>query len=224
VAIRDEQTSSLELVKDARYHHAAVLRDPRAKHLAPAVKTCQVGLKGRFDARLEAEGVQIEKFALFIFTDLELDAYIRKVELEVLAAVDKIREDARYEAVLPDGLTGIVSLRGADEARAVGLLNKELARHFPDIATRHAATLTALAEATTLAEEEWKQAEVDAGQAMTHETIARRELVQQLQKNEGALMILYPGQKRRVRSYFRTLARKASDDGGGGEGGGVGGT
>jgi hypothetical protein len=35
-------------------------------------------------------------------------------------------------------------------------------------------------------------------------------LIQQMQKNEGALLTVYPGQRRRVRSYFRPAHRRGA--------------
>jgi len=83
-----------------------------------------------------------------------------------------------------------------------------LARHFPDIAARHKATLLVEADATTAAEKVWKQAEADAEAAKEAEYLARRDLVRKLQKNEGTLQALFPGDKRRVRSYFRPQRRR----------------
>lgn len=38
MSIRDERTSTQELLRDARYHIAAVTADPRAQHLADPAK------------------------------------------------------------------------------------------------------------------------------------------------------------------------------------------
>jgi hypothetical protein len=53
------------------------------------------------------------------------------------------------------------------------------------------------------AERAWKQSETDAAQAMGEELAARTDVVRQMQKNEGALLHLFPGKHARVRSYFR---------------------
>lgn len=228
MAIRSSDTSSSELLRDSRYHRSAVASDPETHEMAEPLRPLEGELKVKRDVREEKEGIRMERLARLNRFDYLLDTVLGRVEFDVYGACDRNREDPRYRAVLPKGMAPIIALRGADEAIAVRAMLKVLGTHFPEIAKRHKKDLESLSESCEQAEKEWKQAEVDAAQALGAELVARRELVRQLQKNEGALMSLFPGDKRRVRSYFRQVKKggkggKGGDNGGsGGEGGGEG--
>jgi hypothetical protein len=90
--------------------------------------------------------------------------------------------------------------------------------YFPKVAEAHAAELEQLTQAAIDAEALWKQSETASARVFADEVIARTGLVRQMQKNEGALTALYPGQRARVRSYFRPTRRRGAvePDGGGG--------
>ena len=208
MGIRNESTSTTELLRDTRYHRAALTEDPQTKDMTAPVKDCETHLRKKYDTHESAEDVRVEKLALFNRTDYVLGVHIRMCELEVLAQVGNNREDQRYTAVFTRaGAASIIDRRGADAAIAVKTMTGNLSQHFPDNATRHNTTLLAEAAATAAAENAWKQAEADAATAKEAEYLARRDLVRQLQKNEGTLQALFPGDKRRVRSYFRPQRR-----------------
>ena len=213
MAIRDESSSTTELLRDSRYHRAALTSDPQTVDLAAPVKKVAALLKSRRDEHDEAEDLRAEHLAILIRTDLELDEKLRVVELETLAAVGKNRQDPRYQATFSRGLSYVIALRGTDEALEVRAIHKALAGHLPELAKRHGKALEALAANTEVAEAKWRQSVIEAGAAAVAEQLARGELVLQLRKNEGALLSIYPGDKRRVRSFFRTVRR-----GGGGGG------
>jgi len=56
----------------------------------------------------------------------------------------------------------------------------------------------------------WLDAERSIAAANAEERIARVELIRQLQKNEGALAEIFPGQRRRARSFFRPTRRRGA--------------
>ncbi|MSP63285.1 MAG: hypothetical protein EXR72_23670 [Myxococcales bacterium] len=198
MAIRDGTSSTTELLRDSRYHRAALTSDPKTVDLAAAVQKAATALKTRRDEHDEREDVRAEFLAVLVRTDFELDEKLRVVELETQAAVGKNREDPRYVATFHRGLSYVIALRGEDVALEVGAINKALMAHLPEIAKRHGKALDALAASTEAAETKWKQSAIDAGTAGVAEQLARGELVRQLQKNEGALISIYPGEKRRV--------------------------
>jgi hypothetical protein len=186
------------------------------EHLVAAIKHQESELRLKRDATEAREDERLEKLAILDRTDVELDDLVRLVELEVQIVVGKDRSDPRYQRCFPDGLSAMVALRGEDEARAVHGLVQALAKDAPEAHKRHEKKLEALARATASAETAWKQAELDAAIAFTAEVVARRELVRQLQKNEGALQTLFPGQKRLVRTFFRQTRRGSGGDSDGG--------
>jgi hypothetical protein len=69
-----------------------------------------------------------------------------------------------------------------------------------------------------VARQAWRQVESEEAAALTVEVLARRELVRQLQKNEGALLTIFPGKKRLVRTFFRPTRKKKGGGDDGGEG------
>lgn len=217
MAIRDESTGTNELLRDSRYHRAALLSDPETHDLAAPLKKLEAGLRKARDHHEELEGERVEKYAVLVRVDWQLDDRLRNCELEVFGACNRNRDDPRYKEVFGKGVAAIVALRGADENRAVTALFKPLEARFPEVAKRHKKELQTLAVNGEKAETAWRQAETDADAGMTAEFAARRELVRQMQKNEGALVTLFPGDKSRVRSYFRPLKRGSG--GGGSESG-----
>lgn len=198
------------------YHRAALKADPQAMHLADAVQSGETALKQRRQTSEDREDVRVEGFALLMRADFELDDRCRAAELDAFSQVHKNRSAPEYRAAFPHGLSALIALRGEEQERAVRTLCAKLRERMPVLADRHEAELVRLAAAGTEAERAWKQAETDAAAAFAEEQIARSELVRQLHKSEGALRTLYPGQPRRVRSFFRPTRRRgaASDDGG----------
>ncbi|MBI3723837.1 hypothetical protein HY251_07790 [bacterium] len=224
MAIRGEETSTGEILRDARFHAAALEQNPKTKGLAGSVKEGRGALKKARDVSEDKEDARTDALAVLLRTDFELDEKVRTVELEALGAVSRNRDDPRYKEVFTKGLTALVAMRGEDEAREVRALSKKLGKHFPKLAELHAAALEKLADETEHAEKKWKDAELAAAMAFGEEVLARTALVRQLQKNEGALLVEFPGQKRRVRSFFRpTRRRGAAADDGKPEGGATGG-
>jgi hypothetical protein len=215
MSIRDESTSSNEILRDARFHRAALHSDSEAKHLVDAVAKSMDALKKRRNASEDAEEQRIDALAALLRVDFDLDEQIRGLELEVLGAVSKNRADAGYKAIFPRGLSSLVGLRGEDEAREVRAMLPKLKEHFPKLAKAREADLEKLAASSIAAEKAWKDAETQAAHVFADEVIARTELVRQLQKNEGALVALYPGQKGKVRSYFRPTRRRGAATPGG---------
>ena len=206
-SIRNEKTSTEELLRDARYHYAALLSDPETAPLADAVKKRADALRKVAAATLDAEETRIEKLALRDRSEFEHDSKHRELELEVLLAVRKARELPAYRRVYPQGLSALIAESGEAQERATAAAMKGLATEHPALHKRYAKTLTELAAAAAKAEKDWLQAESDAAQAFSGEQLARIDLVRQLQKNEGALTAQFPGERGRVRSYFRNRKR-----------------
>lgn len=207
MANRDEHTGTAELLRDSRYHRAALAADPKTKGFAEAVRLAEDELRKQRAHRDEAEEDRAEKLALLIRTEFELDARIERCEGDVLASVSQDRGSAAYKAAFPEGLAGLLAHRGEDEVRAVRTLAKALGDQLVGAAKAHEDDLTKLADTLQVADKTWRQAEIDAGLARSAESVARINLVRQLRKNEAALLTLFPGQRRRVRSFFRADTR-----------------
>ena len=217
MAIRDESTGTAEHLKDSRFHGASLLSDPETHEMAPLMKPLEAKLRKARDTREDREGDQVEAFAILIRCDWVIDNAHKFVELEVFAACNRKRTDERYRAVYPKGLAALIALRGEDEKRATDTMLHALEAHFPAIHKKHAKELVAFAAAAEKAETEWTNASDAADAALLAEFAARRALIRQLQKNEGALLTLFPGDKTRVRSYFRPVKRGAAANDGSGE-------
>jgi hypothetical protein len=207
MAIRDERSGTDEILRDARFHRAALQGDPATEHLVErtaaaieAMRTARAATDAREDARLDA-------LAALVRADFELDDRCRTVELDVMAVVSKDRKSPVYRACFPRGLSDLVAGRGSAQAASVRTLVEALRSRVPDVAGRRADDLERLAAAAVAAETAWVEAERQSAATFAQERIARLELVRQLQKNEGALAEVYPGQRRRVRSFLRPTRR-----------------
>lgn len=210
MAIRDEESGSTELKRDARFHNAALTADKRTEHLAGPVQTVIVELTKGALATENADEARLIALAKLTRADFELDELLRELELDLLKAVAKNRKDPLYRAVLPEGLSAVVALRGSEQSDAIDGVVKALDKRAPDLAKRYSKDLTRLAKVAVDAEAAWKKAESNASAVFGEEVLARLDLVRQLQKNEGALMTLFPGQRRRVRSFFRPTRRRGA--------------
>lgn len=206
-SIRNEKTSTEELLRDARYHYAALLSDPDTAPLADAVKKRADALRKVTAATLDAEEMRVEKQALRDRSEYLHDGKHRELELEVLLAVKKARDLPAYRRVYPLGLSALIAESGEAQERATVAALKGLSTEHPALHKRYGKVLTDLAAAAAAAEREWLQAESDAAQAFSGEQLARIDLVRQMQKNEGALTAQFPGERARVRSYFRNRKR-----------------
>jgi len=212
MAIRTESTSTGELLLDARYHVAALLSDPQAEGLAAPVKAAVTTLRKARNESEEKQGERIEKQAIYDRADLMVDNHVRRVDRELLTVFDGRRDHEDYRQVFPRGASAIIGLRGTEESVAIDAMLKALAAVQPELFKRHDAQLKKLAKAAVEAESELLKAESAADIAFTSELAGRRALVRQLQKNEGALLALYPGERSTVRSYFRAVKRRAAED------------
>lgn len=208
--IRDEKTGTNELLRDGRYHYAALLADPETAHLAPAVKKRLDGLTQAKAATSAAELSRLESQALLDRAEYLHDRGQSTVELLVYGAVQKNRRAAAYHELYPHGLSALVALSGEEQERAVGGLLTKLAVHHPEVHKQHGKTLAKLAADATAAEKAQKTAATAEAQTFLDETSARAELYRQLRKNEGALIALFPEDLSRVRLYYRKTSRRAA--------------
>lgn len=219
MAMPRDHHSSERILRDSGFHRAALLADAQAKHLAASISAERNKLKDARDATEAAQEKSTEDLALLLRTDFELDDLVRTVNLELLVAVGKDRQNATYRAAFPNGLSALVGLRGEAQAREVKRLIGVLKEGAPELAESRAAALDKLADESIAAETTWRDTVTRGAQAFALEQIARTELIEQMQKNEGALTVLYPGQRRRVRSFFRPAHRRgAAPETGGPEG------
>ena len=216
MAIRSAETGTEEILRDARYHIAGLRVDAKTADLAAAASTLADALKKKRDASETREEERLGALAALQRSDFELDDALRMIEVESLVEVRKDRADSRYKAVWPKGLSAMVALRGEEEAREVRAMLGTLEAKMPRIAKHYAAETDKLCAITVKAEAAWRQAETDGSSAFGEEVLARADLIRQLQKNEGALLVMFPGQRRRVRSFFRPTHRRgaAADSGG----------
>jgi hypothetical protein len=210
MALPSEAEATNGILADARFHRAAVKAGADTRHLAERVENAETTLKARRNETESKEEVRLEKLAVLLRSDFELDERCRLVELDVLKAAGKDRKATLYRAAFKNGFSSLIASRGDEQAREVESLATVLREQAAAIAAEHETELLRLAGATRTAEGEWKQAEVDAATAFGQERIARAELIRQLQKNEGALAELFPGKRRKVRSYFRPTRRRGA--------------
>jgi len=206
--IRDERTGTDELLRDGRFHYAALLADPEAAHLAAAVKK-KLDALGQAQAATQAAELQrLEKQALAVRAEYLHDRKHSSVELLVLGAVARNRRAPAYQDVYPHGLSMLIALSGEDQERAVtGMLDK-LATHHPELHRKYGKELQKLAADATAAEKGLKDAQVQEDRAFLAEQSARSELSQQLRRNSGALISLFPEDPSLIRLYFRKLSKK----------------
>ncbi len=209
--ILSEERSTQEIVRDARYHHAALLADPDTQHLAPAVKQ-------RIDALLKAQAqsdaadsLRQEKQALRNRAEYVHDDAQRACELEIFAQVRKERSLPAYSNVYRLGFSGLIALTGAEQEREVVKMCESLATEHPELAKKYSKNLLKLAAEATAAEKTLLQADTDATHAFSAEVRGRVALNEQLRRNEGALISLFPTDKARVRLYYRTRRRTKKD-------------
>ena len=209
--ILSEERSTQEIVRDARYHHAALLADPDTQHLAPAVKQ-------RIDALLKAQAqsdaadaLRQEKQALRNRAEYVHDDAQRACELEIFALVRKDRSLPAYSNVYRIGFSGLIALAGAEQEREVVKMCESRASEHPELAKKYSKNLLKLAAEATAAEKALLQADTDATHAFAGEVRGRVALNEQLRRNEGALISLFPTDKARVRLYYRTRRRSKKD-------------
>lgn len=210
MAIPRETYSTARILDDSRFHAAALAGDAQAEHLVEGIASEEKALKTASADTQAKEGERMARLALLTRVDFELDDLVRVAELEVQVLTGKDRKDPIYRAAFPNGLSASVGLRGEAQAREVKRLVGALEEQAKAIADKHGATLEKLADDSIDAEKNWREAETAAAQAFALERIARTQLIQQMQKNEGALMVIYPGQRRRVRSFFRPAHRRSA--------------
>ncbi|MBI3181318.1 MAG: hypothetical protein HYZ28_04170 [Myxococcales bacterium] len=176
MAIRSaEGTSTAELRRDARYHVAALLSDSSTESLAADIKRKGAGPKERSAAADGGGGFPGGG-----------------AEPRGTAVSGRLPKGAGGAGGAPRGRGG-----------AGGALSKRLDRHFPAIAKRHRKELARLATRVRDAEGAWLRAETEAQEAFGEEMVARAELERQLRRNEGLLMAQFPGERGKVRTFFR---------------------
>jgi hypothetical protein len=204
MAIRNEKASTATILKDVRHHRAALGAHPKTTHLVERTNTPYLELKARRNATEEAEEAAIDAFARLTLADFELDEACKQSELGVLAAVNKDRDSVEYRGCYAVcSLAELIAMRGTEQEGAVKTFVEALLAHVPDGHARDGARLLTLAAAASSAELAWLEAERLLGAAFANERIARLQAVRQLQKNEGALTEIFPGQRRRVRAFYR---------------------
>lgn len=212
MAIRGEQTGTDELIKDGLFLWAALLADPETEHLQKPLRQGIDGLKTADQATRAAEEAEVEKASLLERAEYLHDGLQRECELDVLKRTKKNRKAEGYRRVYPVGLSGLISLSGKEQERAVEGMLKALEIEHPELAKQYKKDLAELAAKATQAEEAWQAAEARAAQAFQSERVARALLVRTMQRSEGALLSLFPGDRARVRSYFRAYKRSRRDE------------
>lgn len=215
MGIRDEESASSELKRDAVFHSAALTADKATDHLTAGVTAVVAGLNAAVSAAEAAETQRVVALARLSRADFELDELLRQLELDLQKETNKNRKDPLFRAVLPNGLSAVLTLRGSEQHEEVERIVKVLDKRSVGLGKVYSKELLRLSKASVDAETAWKRAATAATAAFGEEVLARTELVRQLQKNEGALLSLFPGQRRRVRSFYRPTRRRgaAPDDG-----------
>lgn len=207
MGIRNEQTGTEELIKDGLYLWAALYADPETEHLSKTVRQAIDQLKRADLLTREAEEVAVEKAALLERAEYVHDDLHRQAELDVLKSVKKNRKSDGYRSVYPHGLSSLIALSGKEQEREVEAMVKNLEVKYPELAKQYKKDLLDLAKKASQSEDAWLTAQAKAEQAFQDERLQRATLVRVMQRTEGALLSLFPGDRARVRSYFRDLKR-----------------
>jgi hypothetical protein len=212
MSIPRESSSSAVIRRGVKYHVAALKADPAAAHLEPATSSLGNALKAAAEAVENAETALAEARALHTRADLELDSALRNAELAIMEAVSKNRSAPQYRAILPSGLSALVAGSGEAQARVVRNAVEALREHLPEVAARYAESLLNLSQAAVTTERAKQAAEDAESAARVAEVLARSRVREQLYRNRGALGTIYPGDARRVRSFFQSARSASSSD------------
>ncbi len=218
MAIRGESTGTNQILLDARFHAAAVSADSKTKHLGEPVKKGMTLLKTKRNvAEDHAEG-RMDGLAVLIRGDVDLDEGVEDLEIDVYKAAGKDRNSSLYKGIFRMKLAKLLKLRGVAETSEVRALLDRLKEKLPVLWKTHAPDLLVKCKTVDELEAASHAADATAGRFFGDEVVARKELVETLRKSEGALTVIYPGKRKRVRSYFRQTGRKGTKkkDGNGG--------
>jgi hypothetical protein len=210
--IASETRATIEVLKDARFHRASLSTTPETEPLVATLEPLEAKLREKYAISQSEEDARLVAYARLTRADIDLDTRTRLMELALLAASGKNREAIAYRAAFPSGMTAMVALRGEAQSRAVTSLVAALRQHTPSVAAEHADALEKLAAAAVEAERVYLDGERRVSNAYVEERLARVALLRQMRVNEGALTTLYPGDKRRVRSFFRPVSRRAASE------------
>ncbi|MBN1607243.1 MAG: hypothetical protein JW940_11465 [Polyangiaceae bacterium] len=217
--IPSENSSTERLLNAARYHLAMISADPATSTLAEPVKEQVDSLKAQWLVRHDASEQEVMASALLDRADLDLDQACRALELEALMLVEKDRSRPEYRALFPNGLVPLIALKGTAQSRQVEQVVTAMRDRVPVLAEKYATTLLALATRMNAAEKALADAQQVYGAAFAKERLLRADLIRQLRRNEGALLVIYPGKKSLVRAFFprrRTGGAEQSEQGGDG--------
>lgn len=206
-SIRGERTGTENLLRDGRYHYAALLADPETSHLAPLTKPRIDSLKQAATLTEDAELFRLEKQALYARAEYLHDNLQRECELDIYKSVKKNRQAPSYRKVYPQGFSALIAQSGAEQERSVKTMLKGLVAHFPTVAKKYGKDLEKLAAEASAAETALKEAEAEVGRLFVAEQLERGELFRQMRRNEGSLLSLFPDDRARVRLYFRPDGR-----------------
>ncbi len=215
MAIRTAKAAgTAAILGDARYHLGAVTSRTDTKSHADPVRKGIATLRTRRNTAESDEEGRVEGLGALTRLDFELDRILSKLDGRLLDRVDKDRSSPLYrEVVGKDGMARIIALRGKAQLLAVKALFTALAKHAPELHEEYAEETLKLAADAAAAETTYEEATTAAGRSQGEEFIARAEMVRQLQKNEGALQSMFPGQKARVRTFFRARPKKKTEGG-----------
>jgi hypothetical protein len=206
--IANENRASSEILKDARYHRAALSASSDTAVLVAELESRERALREQHVATEAADDARLVAHARLARADLVLDDRLRQLELLLLAHVAKDRDAPAYRAAFPSGFTAFIALRGEAQARLVTSLVAALRAHVPTIAAEHAEPLEALAKAAVEAERAYQDAERRVASTFVEERLARVALIRQMQVNEGVLRAMFPGAREAVRTFFRPVKRR----------------
>jgi len=210
--IANENRASSEILKDARYHRAALSASSDTAVLVAELESRERALREQHVATEAADDARLVAHARLARADLVLDDRLRQLELLLLGHVAKDRDAPAYRAAFPSGFTAFIALRGEAQARLVTSLVAALRAHVPTIAAEHAEPLEALAKAAVEAERAYQDAERRVASTFVEERLARVALIRQMQVNEGVLRAMFPGAREAVRTFFRPVKRRRVEE------------
>jgi hypothetical protein len=220
-----QMNSSTETHLDTfgEFHLSALKAEPEAADIATEFEGTQTTLRTTFDARKDADRVVVQVEALVYRGESDLEAAIKQVEGRVLLFINKNRKAEPYVTAFPNGLGGALAPKGkaqSTEARRI-VASLGPATGVPADVTALLPEVLRLATALDDRCDALDAAEKAALAALALERTELRRWRDQYRKDHGLLTALWPSDKKRVETFFKSAKRKKKPDTrrGGGEGG-----
>ena len=209
-----DSASSDVLLEHGAFHLAALGADDGAAAMRDAFATVQDGLRTAQRATVGAREAAAGAEALRIAAEVRVETSLRKLELILLAGVNKRRKDEPYVSAFPEGVTGAIAPLGngqvAEAKRILALLAPTAGEPPAGVPAEAGATLVELLRGATALEERVRNEDAAAeaeARAFSTELSLRRSWREQYRKGHGLLTAQYPTDRKRVDSFFKKASK-----------------